>query len=295
MELKNYALFLSMAETGNLTRTAEYYGYTQSGVSHILKGMEEELGFALFTRSKRGVKLTANGELMLPYVRQLLKGSDSLEQMISLIRGVQRGHLTVGAFVSISMYWMPQIIARFRKDYPQVTIEIKEGNLEELEGWLEAGIVDLAFLSRSPARKGDWIPLQEDELLLVVPADFPVYGQASIRPEQLSEYPIIMTADSAENDIRQLVHRNGLMDNVRYTTTNAYTMIAMVEAHLGVTILPRLIADSIDCDYHLVRTLPLEPKVVRHLGIALPGLDQAAPAVKEFITYARAGLERSEQ
>lgn len=292
MDLRQYAIFVSIAETGNLTRTAEEFDYTQSGVSHMLKSMEEELGFPLFVRSRRGVKLTASGALLLPYARRLLKSGEDMEQMLSQIRGVQRGRLTVGAFASISMYWMPRLIAAYQKDYPGVVIELREGSLEELDDWLSSGVLDMAFASCPEGRGGSWIPLQEDELMAVVPADFPMTGREAFRLEELAAYPLILMADKSSNDIQQLIRRAGLLNAVRCSSTNAYTMIAMVEAHLGVTILPRLIVDSIDCDYHAVRSAPLAPRAARTLGIALPGQKQLSPAAERFVVYARARLER---
>ena len=81
MDINKYRLFADVAETNNFTKTGDRMGYTQPGVSHILKTLEEEVGFTLFVRTRKGVSLTANAQLILPYIRNLLSASES-----SLIR-----------------------------------------------------------------------------------------------------------------------------------------------------------------------------------------------------------------
>ena len=83
MDISKYALFADVADTGNFTKSGERMGYTQPGVSHILKAMESEFGFPLFVRTKQGVVPTHNAEAILPLVRQLLAVNEQLEQMHS--------------------------------------------------------------------------------------------------------------------------------------------------------------------------------------------------------------------
>ena len=76
MDLKDMRLFLAIAEENNLTRAAQKYGYTQSAASHMLRNIETELGFSLFSRSQRGLALTRNGEALLPPIRRTLAAAD---------------------------------------------------------------------------------------------------------------------------------------------------------------------------------------------------------------------------
>lgn len=112
MDIKKFKLFADVAETGNFTKSGDRLGYTQSGVSHILKSLEEEMGFPLFVRSNQGVKLTKNAQKILPLVRPILAMYESLEQTVNEIHGVESGSLTIATFQSISISWLPSI---FRK------------------------------------------------------------------------------------------------------------------------------------------------------------------------------------
>ena len=109
MEAVKCEAFLAAAELGSLTATAELLGYTQSGVTRMIGTLEEELGFPLFLRSKKGVQLTENGKLMLPLLREVVRAHHNAEQLSAEIGGVSKGSLTIGCYYSISALWMPEI------------------------------------------------------------------------------------------------------------------------------------------------------------------------------------------
>ena len=112
MEAVKCEAFLAAAELGSLTATAELLGYTQSGVTRMIGTLEEELGFPLFLRSKKGVQLTENGKLMLPLLREVVRAHHNAEQLSAEIGGVSKGSLTIGCYYSISALWMPEILTR---------------------------------------------------------------------------------------------------------------------------------------------------------------------------------------
>ena len=106
MEAVKCEAFLAAAELGSLTAPAELLGYTQSGVTRMIGTLEEELGFPLFLRSKKGVQLTENGKLMLPLLREVVRAHHNAEQLSS------------------SALWMPEILTAFRARYPGVTVRM---------------------------------------------------------------------------------------------------------------------------------------------------------------------------
>ena len=121
MDLKDMRLFLAIAEENNLTRAAQKNGYTQSAASHMLRNIETELGFSLFSRSQRGLALTRNGEALLPPIRRTLAAAEYFDQTAASIRGVQTGHIRIGAYLSASVQWLPPALKKFLSDYPDMT------------------------------------------------------------------------------------------------------------------------------------------------------------------------------
>ena len=115
-----YEIFLKVCETGSFSKAAEALNYTQSGISQMMAGLEEELGVKLFARINRGVTLTDNGTRLLPYVRELANQKNRLRQAAFNINHKVEGKLRVGSFSSITTLWMPEVVHYFKENYPKV-------------------------------------------------------------------------------------------------------------------------------------------------------------------------------
>ena len=155
MNIRKYAAFVRAVELGSLSKAAEELGYTQSGISHMMQSLEEEVGFPLLTRTSAGIQANAEGELLLPVIRQLLDASESLEQHIARIKGADTGRIRIAAYPSVATYWLPQIIRDFQKDYPHVEVQIIEGVSDTIERIMAGKQADLCLYaggeSKDPA------------------------------------------------------------------------------------------------------------------------------------------------
>ena len=140
-----YDIFLKVCETGNFSRAAEALNYTQSGISQMMAGLEEELGVQLFARIKKGVILTDNGKRLLPYIQEMVNQKDKLRQAAFNINNKVEGKLRIGSFTSVTAMWMPDVIRFFQKNYPQVEVQIFDGNYDEIRDWIIHGQVDCGF------------------------------------------------------------------------------------------------------------------------------------------------------
>ena len=87
MNIRKYEAFVRAVELGSLSKAAEELGYTQSGISHMMQSLEEEVGFPLMVRTSAGIQPNHEGKMLLPVIRQLLNTSESLEQHIAEIKG----------------------------------------------------------------------------------------------------------------------------------------------------------------------------------------------------------------
>ena len=96
MDTAKIRALLAAADLGSISKAADALGYTQSGVTHIIRALEEEAGFPLLLRGNRGVRLTADGERLAPLFRELAAMADRLEQELALTRGVERGAVRIG-------------------------------------------------------------------------------------------------------------------------------------------------------------------------------------------------------
>lgn len=124
MDLKKCKILLDAIDYRNLSKVAKDYGYTPSGIWHMINAIENELGFALFVRNNSGVVPTGNCLRLAPSLRELLQCNEQLAQRMSEIRGVKSGSLTIGSYPSVSIQCLPHVIKAFRADYPGITIQI---------------------------------------------------------------------------------------------------------------------------------------------------------------------------
>ena len=102
----NATVFLTVAETGSFRKAADELGYTQAGISYIIAAMEEASGCSLFLREHGGVRLTPEGELLLPQIRQLQAWERHFTQTVNEIHGLEKGTLRVQIFDSVSVHWI---------------------------------------------------------------------------------------------------------------------------------------------------------------------------------------------
>ena len=176
METARCRAFLAAAETGSFSRAAEMLRYTPSGVNQLVTALEKEIGFSLFSRSTKGVALTANGQLLLPVIREILHQEDKLFELSAQMNGLLIGTVTIAAYSSIATHWLPAVIRDFQENYPHVEIKLMEGIWQEVSQWLEERTADIGFLSYQENMPFEWIPLAEDPMLALLPQTLTLPG-----------------------------------------------------------------------------------------------------------------------
>ena len=110
VDLKKCRILLDAIDCRNLSKVAKDYGYTPSGVWHMIDAIENELGFPLFLRGSGGVTPTDNCLRIAPELRELVKCSGRFSRKLEEIRGIESGSVTVGSYPSVSIQWLPHVI-----------------------------------------------------------------------------------------------------------------------------------------------------------------------------------------
>lgn len=261
-----YEIFLKVYETGSFSKAAEALNYTQSGISQMMAGLEEELGVQLFARINRGVALTDNGQRLLPYIRELANQKDRLRQAAFTINNSIEGVLRIGSFSSVTALWMPEVVAYFQEHYPKVRVEILDGNYDEIRTWIRHGQVDCGFLSGIVADGLDFYPLWEDPLYAVLPENHPLAEKSRISLEELFQHPMIIETPGCDNDIQHLLKKSQLHPKIIYSFRDDPLIMAFVRRGLGVTIFQELVLESTGRTGIVSR--PLEPVSSRRIGLA---------------------------
>ena len=283
METARCRAFLAAAETGSFSRAAEVLRYTPSGVNQLVSALEKEVGFSLFSRSTKGVALTANGQLLLPVIREILHQEDRLFELSAQMNGLLIGTVTIAAYSSIATHWLPAVIRAFQQDYPHVEIKLMEGIWQEVSQWLEERTADIGFFSYQENMPFEWIPLAEDPMVALLPRSHPL-AEASCYPlENCEQDSFIMPALGCDDDVEALFAKNGIEPNVQFTTLESLSVMSMVEQGLGMSVMNKLITEKRICD---IVMLPIDPPSQITLGVAMNSKADVSPAVKMFLKYA---------
>ena len=282
MNLEKYRTLMTVVDCGSLTRAASELGCTQSAVSHGIDSLERELGFALLKRSRAGVRLTGEGERLLPAVRSLLAAAEQLEQTASSIRGLESGTVRIGAFTSVAVHWLPPVLKEFQQDYPHVDFKLLNGDYHDVEQWLSDGSVDVGFVALPAGVDCECIPLMEDRLLAILPRGSRFENYPKFPLVECETEPFISLLQSSDHDARRALEAAGVKPNVRFYTKDDYAVIAMVEQGLGISIMPELLLKGRHDDLQI---LPLIPEAKRTIGLAIAAGKQAGPATRRFADY----------
>lgn len=290
MDVLKCKAFVVAVDEGSFTAAGRLMGYTPSGISQLVSAMEAEFGFSLLTRKSNGVVLTREGESIYPIAVEYIEKEAEIYKAATELSGMYKGNVMIATFASIAAHTLPGIIKEFTDLHPSINIQIEETTKNRIEKMVASGKADLAFCSKLSNPSYVWIPFAEDIMVAVLPKDHPFADKESYPIKQCRKEDVIMPSEGDDADVRALLKKHGIAPNIRLTTLENYTAINMVEKGLGIAIMNDGITRYWQTDTVM---LPLDPPSKLTMGITLPDLDNAAPAVREFVHFAAERLHVS--
>ena len=281
MDLRKYEVLLRVVDLGNMTQAALELNYTQSGISHMVRSMEDDFGFPLLVRGKAGVSPTREGREVLPRIRALVEASDALRQSVASITGIQVGSVRIGAFQSVASFWILPVVREFRADYPKIDIHLIDGTSGEMERMLLEHRIDLGIFCPPPRTKLRSETLKRDPYIAVVPPNHPLAGERLFPVEEFSNNNFILGSMSTT---MQALRDAGVSIRSTLSAVDNWTAIDMVEAGMGLSLVPEL-------EFRMKQgttavALPLDRPISRELALLWPR-EEPGPAASLFISYCR--------
>src|SRR6202020_1746674 len=174
MDLRQLRYLVALAEEGSFTRAAASEHIAQPAVSQQIRRLEDELGLALVERTTRRVRLTDAGELLVVRARRIMAELDSAEIELQALRGMQGGHVTIGAMHTMGPVDLTLALALFSERHPQVQFTVREQSSEEMAEMLRVDELDLAFLSVTERVESHGLGLYQlvsEELVVLLPRE----------------------------------------------------------------------------------------------------------------------------
>lgn len=282
---RNLELFIKIAEAGSITKAAKASYITQPAASNALAKLEEELGVKLFFRDKRnGLLLTDIGKQVLHLAKQMEDANQRIYQSAYKERNLISGRLRIAVLTSLVSPILSKPLKEYRRLYPGIELEIKEGTPGEIFSMIEEHSADFA-VSCSPFGKFPAIPLVHDRIMTLFPPDFP-----DKKPFTLNAPPdtLILNKPAYETILDYLPQKGAVNLDRVILVQNAETAIHMVTDGIGVGLLSEYTLDTLSPGQPKYQ---VSPDITFDIGLFANDLDDLTPAAAEFVKI----LEREDR
>ena len=289
MELRQLRYLVALAEELNFTRAALAEHIAQPALSQQIRRLEEEVGVGLVERTTRKVALTEAGELLAVRARRILAELEIAREELEALRGVDVGHVTIGAIHTMGPIDLSLALAVFHEAHPGVALTVREQASEECAELLRADELDLAFLSvteRVESHELAFHQLISEELMVLLPRDHALAGRARVRMAELAQEHFISFRQGAR--LRELLLSAGrdaqFEPRVTLESNEAQRIRALVARGLGVAILPR--SDAMVPNDEIVAAPIVDPVLRRDITLAWRAGRRQSPATAAFLELA---------
>ena len=287
MDTKKLNALITIIDKGSLTAASEALGYTQPGLTNMMKSLEDELGITLLIRGKTGVHLTAAGAELRPDIEALLAAADTLAADAENIRQKSMRTLHVGAISSVARNWLPTILAEFKSEFPGTEVFITRHDvIKPTYDAVRNSELDCAFISyqKDLAAGLSWFSLGNDELVAVLPFDYRTHND-TFAVEDFRNADFFMPSGGFDLDVLPIFENCTGSDapNIHYSNLDDASILSMVSHGLGVSIMSDLVVEGLGEN---VKTLPLEPPHSRELGIIVRNSSLQDKNIRNFIRCA---------
>jgi len=244
IELRHLRYFIAVAEELHFGRAAARLRISQPPLSQQIQMLEQNLGVRLLARTNRSVALTAAGQQFLTDSRLILSQVDEAASRALRLHQGHSGELKIG-FTSSAPFikTVSESLSTFRRQYPDVHIQMREINTREQIAPLNDGELELGLMrnTKLPATL-DWTQILREPLRLLVHRDHPLSQAGAVSLRQLADEPFVFfdpqVGTGLYGDILDLLQRHGVSPYITQEVGEAMTIISLVSAGLGVSILP---------------------------------------------------------
>lgn len=292
MKLHFLRYFAVLAEELHFGRAAQRLAITQPPLSSAIKGLEDELGVQLLSRSSKHVELTPAGAAFLEEARQILERVERASGVAKAVAGGVRGRLEVGMTGSLVYREVPAIVRSFGDAAPGIELVLREMSTSEqldalLHGQLHAGFLNAATVPPQLAS----LPLPSDEFVLCLPANHPGAKKAEVDLKTLAGERFVMFSRDVSpanyDNVIAIFSRAGIHPRTVHAARQWLTIVAMVAHGLGVSLVPSSLTRS---KVEGVRFVRFGGPPARSPALLVWNPAHATPALASFLDSARASI-----
>lgn len=287
MEIAFLREFVVLAETGNFMEAADRLFISQSSLSKHIKSMETELGAPLFNRTTRKVELSDFGEMLLPYANQIVNiQNEYTTAFFNKFENTKRT-ITIGSIPSMVQYNITDILARFKKNNPNFTIDVVQNESDKLEDMLRQNKCELAFIRQVNDINNEFvkIPYKVDTLVAVLPANHPLAKCQTVSLGQLIEEEFLLLPKHTRpyHLVKSACEQNGFEPKVAFTDTQLQNIIDLIVKGMGISLLMKKLA--IYLANPNISIVDITPSISTQISLCYKKNSELSVAAKHFLLY----------
>jgi DNA-binding transcriptional LysR family regulator len=241
MDFDQLETFLEVARHTSFSRAAEKRFRTQPAISSQIRSLEEEVGAKLFDRSGGKVSLTAAGKAFQKYVEETLDARKAMLVALAEMERIPRGEIIVGANEGTCLHILPEVFAGFKKEYPDVSVNIKRSDYAKIlesviDNSVDFGVVSLPVTDQ----RLTVVLIHRDELIIIVPPRHPLAKLKSATIADVARFPLVVPkAGHTRDAIENLFHERRLKPNYTMELDSSELLKRFVAADVGVGFIAR--------------------------------------------------------
>jgi DNA-binding transcriptional LysR family regulator len=287
MNLRHLAVFNAVAITGGINRAAERLMISQPAVSRQVQALEHALGVTLLERRPRGIRLTEAGEILADYARRLFEIEAQANEVFADLRSLRTGVLRLGGSMSLGNYFLPEVIAAFHHQYPEIRISLEVGNTYYILDMVRHNRVDIGFIEGDfDANEFNADLFMHDELIVIAHPGHPLAGQGPMPFSRLCQHGCVMreAGSGTRAALNNLLKHAGISDHpFNLTLGSPEAVKRTVQRGAGLAVASNLTVVN-ELESGALVHIPLSgPSAYRKLHrITLPH-KQLAPAASPFL------------
>lgn len=295
MHLHQLKYFVSIVETGSMTKAAERCFISQPSISQQLSKLEDSIGKKLFSRVKGKLILTEAGQLMYEQAQHILAKVAEATQRVSDIDDISGGVVSIGILPTLAPFILPSTLSALSQKYPEATVIVREEISERIVETAVRGELDiLVEVMPFDQTYFNVEPLFSDEFYVAVHRDSPLAELNMLPIDALDGIPFILLEDihCLARQVKQYCFNENFMPKVLFQTSQLATVKQLINLQYGVSILPNIAIDN-DPD-STIRYIKLKGETpTREVVLAIAKDRYISPAAEYFISIIKQQYQSS--
>ncbi len=291
MELRHFRYFVAVAEAENVSRAALKLHVSQPGLSRQIRDLEDEIGFQLFERSAKSLRLTTAGKVLLTEARAVLLHAEEAVKKARAVAGGTSGEINIGYAPSLTVQILPAALRKFQEQFPHVRVALHDLSTEEMLAQLGEMKLQIALTVRPPAKmlRGlNHAELARYEMCVAVAPRHPLAKLKFIALAQIAREPLIAYSRKDYPEYHLMLEKIfapvGRQPRIAGEHDSVTSLIAAVESGRGVALVPGCVACMVG---PRLKLLPLQPALPPIPVVAIWRADAATELVKKFVVAAK--------